>query len=195
MDAHVGYAKHDPAGRNGENSGNGSRSKTVFTGVGPVKFDVPGDRDGSFEPEIVRKCQRRLDGVDEVVLSLSARGLTHREIVAHLDEVYGAKVSKDTITAITDKIIGELAEWQSRRLDRVYPVVLVDAIHVKIRDGQVANRLIYTAVGVSVVQVLTEIAVVAVSTCWSWCVTASRASPTPSVRCGLRRSCRPVCCS
>ena len=104
----------------------------------------------SFEPEIVKKRQRRLVGVDEMVLSLSAKGLTHGEIVAHLDEVYGAKVSKDVITTITDKIVGELAEWQSRPLDRVYPVIFIDAIHVKIRDGQVANRPIYTAVAVTV---------------------------------------------
>lgn len=129
MDAHLGYAKHDPEGRNGANSRNGTRSKTVITEVGPVEVAVPRDRDGTFEPQIVRKRQRRLDGIDEMVLSLSTKGLTHGEIVAHLDEVYGAEVSKDTITAITaitaitDRILGELADWQSRPLNRVYPVV------------------------------------------------------------------------
>lgn len=150
MEAHLGYPKHDPTGRDGGNSRNGTRPKTVLTDVGPVEIDVPRDRDGTFEPTVVRKRQRRLDGVDELVLSLSAKGLTHGEIVAHLDEVYGAKVSKDTITTITDRILGELTDWQSRPLDRVYPVVFIDAIHVKIRDGQVANRPIYTAVAVTV---------------------------------------------
>jgi putative transposase len=97
MDAHLGYGKHDPAGRDGGNSRNGKRSKTLLTEVGPVQLYVPRDREGSFTPQIVRKRQRRLDGVDGIVLSLSAKGLTTGEISAHLQEVYGASVSKDTI--------------------------------------------------------------------------------------------------
>jgi putative transposase len=150
LDAHLGYGKHDPAGRTGGNSRNGRRSKTVVTEVGPVEVDVPRDRDGSFEPVIVRKRQRRLDGVDGIVLSLSAKGLTTGEISAHLAEVYGASVSKDTISAITDRVLDAMAEWQSRPLDPVYPVVFVDAIRVKIRDGNVVNRPIYLAMGVTV---------------------------------------------
>jgi putative transposase len=111
MDAHLGYGKHDPAGRNGGNSRNGRRPKTVVTEVGPVEVEVPRDRDGSFEPRIVRKRQRRLDGVDGIVLSLSAKGLTTGEISAHLAEVYGASVSKDTISAITDRVVDGMAEW------------------------------------------------------------------------------------
>jgi putative transposase len=111
---------------------------------------VPRDVAGTFEPQIVKKRQRRLTGVDEMVLSLSAKGLTHGEISAHLAEVYGADVSKQTITTITDKVMEGMAEWQSRPLDRVYPVVFVDAINVKIRDGQVANRPIYIAMAVTV---------------------------------------------
>src|SRR4030095_1215222 len=149
LDAHLGYAKHDPAGRTGGNSRNGRRSKTVVTEVGPVEIDVPRDRDGSFEPVIVRKRQRRLDGVDGIVLSLSAKGLTTGEISAHLAEVYGASVSKDTISAITDRVLDAMAEWQSRPLDPVYPVIFVDAIRVKIRDGNVVNRPIYLAMGVT----------------------------------------------
>jgi hypothetical protein len=102
MSEHVGYDKHDPAGRNGQNSRNGTRSKTVLTEVGPVEIEVPRDRDGSFEPVIVRKRQRRLDGIDQIVLSLTARGLTTGEVAAHFAEVYGAKVSKDTISRITE---------------------------------------------------------------------------------------------
>ena len=92
------------------------------------------------EQKIVRKRQRRLDGIDEIVLSLTARGLTTGEVAAHFDDVYGASVSKDTISKITDKVIEEMTGWQNRPLDRVYPVVFIDAIHVKVRDGQVANR-------------------------------------------------------
>jgi transposase-like protein len=146
---HLGYDKHDPAGKDGGNSRNGTRSKTVLTDIGPVEIDVPRDREGSFEPAIVKKRQRRLTGVDEMVLSLSAKGLTHGEICAHLAEVYGADVSKTTISTITDKVMDGMAEWQNRPLDRVYPVVFVDAINVKIRDGQVANRPIYVALAVT----------------------------------------------
>jgi transposase-like protein len=150
MDAHLGYAKHDPAGDNTGNSRNGRRAKTVITEVGPVDVVVPRDRDASFEPQLVRKRQRRLSGVDEMVLSLSAKGLTHGEISAHLAEVYGANVSKTTITAITDRVMEGMAEWQNRPLDVVYPVIFIDAVNVKIRDGHVANRPIYVALAVTV---------------------------------------------
>jgi len=147
---HIGYGKHDPAGKDSANSRNGRRSKTVTTDIGAVEIDVPRDRDGSFDPQIVRKRQRRLTGVDEMVLSLSAKGLTHGEISAHLAEVYGANVSKQTISTITGKVIDGMTEWQNRPLDAVYPVIFLDAIQVKIRDGQVANRPIYVALAVTV---------------------------------------------
>lgn len=150
MDAHLGYSKHAVEGRNRGNSRNGSRSKTVLTNIGPIDIEVPRDRDGTFEPVTVRKRQRRLDNVDEMVISLSAKGLTTGEISAHLAEVYDASVSKETISKITDKVLDEMASWQVRPLDRVYPVVFIDAIHIKVRDGQVANRAFYTAVGVTV---------------------------------------------
>src|SRR3954454_23067025 len=147
---HLGYDKHDPAGKDGGNSRNGARAKTVLTDVGPVEITVPRDRDGSFEPQIVKKRQRRLSGVEDMVLSLSAKGLTTGEISAHLAEVYGADVSRQTISTITDKVTEGMAEWQNRPLDRVYPVVFLDAINVKIRDGKVANRPIYVALAVTV---------------------------------------------
>lgn len=150
LDEHLGYPKHSVEGNNSGNSRNGARSKTVLTDVGPVEIEVPRDREGSFDPKIVKKRQRRLAGVDEMVISLAAKGLTTGEISAHLADVYGAEVSKDTIARITDAVIEELAAWQSRPLDSVYPVVFIDAIHVKIRDGKVANRPIYTVVGVTV---------------------------------------------
>ena len=149
MDDHLGYPKHDSAGRDGGNSRNGTRTKTVLTDIGQVEIEVPRDRDGSFEPQLVRKRQRRLSGVDDLVISLSAKGLTHGEICAHLAEVYGAQVSKQTITTITDRVVEGISEWQNRPLDPVYPVIFIDAINVKIRDGNVANRPIYVALAVT----------------------------------------------
>lgn len=150
MTEHLGYEAYDPSGHHSGNSRNGLRTKTVITDVGPIQIDVPRDRAGTFTPVIVAKRQRRLGGVDQMVLSLSAKGLTHGEISAHLDEIYGTKVSKETITRITDSVIETMVEWQNRPLERVYPVVFIDAINVKIREGQVANRPIYVAVGVNV---------------------------------------------
>jgi putative transposase len=145
MDEHLGYGKHDPAGRDGGNSRNGKRSKTLLTEVGPVPIEVPRDRDASFTPAIVGKRQRRLGGVDDLVISLTAKGLTTGEVAAHLAEVYGAEVSKDHISTITERVMDSLAEWQSRPLDAIYPVIFIDCIHVKIRDGQVVNRPVYVA--------------------------------------------------
>jgi transposase-like protein len=147
---HLGYDKHERGASQTGNSRNGTRAKTVITDVGPVEITVPRDRDGSFEPKIVAKRQRRLSGVDEMVISLAAKGLTTGEISAHLAEVYGAEVSKQTISTITDKVLEGMAEWQNRPLDPIYPVVFIDAIHVKLRDGQVANRPIYVAMAVTV---------------------------------------------
>lgn len=147
---HLGYEKHDAAGRGSGNSRNGTRSKTVLTEIGPVEIEVPRDVDSSFDPQIVKKRQRRLTGIDEIVLSLTAKGLTTGEISAHFQDIYGASVSKDTISRITDKVVGEMTEWQNRPLDRVYPVIFIDAVHVKVRDGQVTNRPMYVAIGVTV---------------------------------------------
>jgi transposase-like protein len=150
MTEHVGYEPYDPAGHHSGNSRNGTRAKTVLTEIGPIEIEVPRDRAGTFDPVIVAKRQRRLGGVDAMVLSLSAKGLTHGEISAHLEEIYGAKVSKETVTRITDRVIDTMGDWQNRPLDRVYPVLFIDCINVKIREGQVANRPIYVAVGVTV---------------------------------------------
>jgi putative transposase len=147
---HLGHDKHERSGNETGNTRNGSRPKTVLTDIGPVAISVPRDRDGSFEPKIVRKRQRRLSGVDEMVISLAAKGLTTGEISAHLAEVYGAEVSKQTISTITDKVLEGMSEWQNRPLDPVYPVIFIDAIHVKLRDGQVANRPVYVALAVTV---------------------------------------------
>ena len=152
MSEHVGYDKHAVEGRNGGNSRNGTRAKTVLTdNAGPVQVEVPRDRDGSFEPVIVRKRQRRLTDVDAIVLSLYARGLTTGEISAHFAEIYGASVSKDTVSRITERVIEDMQAWSARPLQRVYAAIFIDAIShsaVKVRDGQVGNHPFYVAIGV-----------------------------------------------
>ena len=149
MSEHLGYDRHDPAGHGSGNSRNGTRSKTVLTdNVGPVTIEVPRDRDSSFDPVIVKKRQRRLGGVDTIVLSLVAKGLTTGEVSAHFEEIYGASLSKDTISRITDRVLTEMTEWMARPLENVYAAVFIDAIYVKVRDGQVANRPFYAAIGV-----------------------------------------------
>jgi transposase-like protein len=150
MVEHLGYEKHDPDGRGSGNSRNGTRAKTVLTEIGPVEIEVPRDTESTFEPQIVKKRQRRLTGVDEIVLSLTARGLTTGEIAAHFQEVYGARISKDTVSRITEKVTGEMTEWLSRPLEKVYPVIFIDAMVVKVRDGQVMNKPVYVVIGVTV---------------------------------------------
>jgi len=150
MTEHLGYEKHDPVGAGTGNIRNGSRGKTVLSEAsGPVEIEVPRDRAGTFEPQIVKKRQRRLEGVDEIVLSLYAKGLTTGEISAHFAEIYGASISKETISRITDRVLEEMSDWAGRPLDEIYAAVFIDAIVVKVRDGQVANRPIYAAIGVS----------------------------------------------
>src|SRR5919107_211424 len=149
---HLGHDKNRAeSGRESANVRNGIRSKTVVSdAAGEVRIDVPRDREGTFEPHIVKKRQRRLSGVDEVVLSLYSKGLTTGDISAHFAEIYGASISKETVSRITDKVVAEITEWSSRPLDSVYVAVFIDAIVVKVRDGQVANRPIYAAIGVTV---------------------------------------------
>jgi putative transposase len=151
MTEHVGYEPHDRAGHHSGNSRNGTRTKTVVTDIGPVDVDVPRDRNGTFEPKIVRKRQRRLTGVDDLVVSLVAKGLTTGEVQAHLGEVYGAEVSRDTISRITDRVLETMADWQHRPLDRVYPVMFIDAIvrheapHVRGEVGDLPRRVVAAA--------------------------------------------------
>ncbi len=119
MEEHLGYEKHAVDGRDGGNSRNGTRSKTVITEIGPVEIDTPRDRDATFEPKTVRKRQRRLHGVDSMVISLTAKGLTTGEVQAHLVETYGTDVSRETISKITDRVLGDMNDWLVRPLDRV----------------------------------------------------------------------------
>ncbi len=145
---HLGYDRYETAGRGTGNSRNGSSSKTVRTEIGEVSVQVPRDRAGTFEPRIVPKHQRRLEGFDANVLSLYAKGMTTGDIANHLAEVYGDDISRDLVSTVTDRIVEEMAEWQSRPLASVYPVILIDAIVLKIRSGTVGNRPVYVALGI-----------------------------------------------
>jgi len=148
MTSHLGYEKHDPSGRGSGNSRNGTAAKTVLTEAGSVDLAVPRDRAGTFGPRVVRKGQTRLEGFNDRIIALYARGMTTRDIRAHLREMYDVDVSADLISRVTDGVLEELQEWQSRPLDQVYPVVFIDALMVKIRDGVVANRPVYLAIGI-----------------------------------------------
>ena len=143
---HLGYEKGDPTGRRSGNSRNGHSAKTVLTVDGELDLSVPRDRAGTFEPRLVPKGERRLDGFDAKIISLYARGLTVREIQGHLQEFYGVEVSPDLISRVTDAVLEEVRDWQSRPLDPVYPVVFFDALRIKIRDeGLVKNKAVYVA--------------------------------------------------
>ena len=146
---HLGYEKGDPGGRGSPNSRNGSTPKTLGTEVGDVAFETPRDRAGTFEPRLVPKGTRRLDGLDSMIISLYAGGMTVRDIQAHLERTVGTQLSAETISNITDAVLDEVKAWQSRPLDPVWPVVFLDALVVKVRDGgHVVNRAAHIAVGV-----------------------------------------------
>ncbi len=147
---HLGYERNDPAGLGTGNSRNGTNKKTLLTGNGKLPITVPRDRAGTFEPQLVRKHQRRLEGFDDKVISLYARGMTVREIQGHLQELYGVEVSPDLISRATEAVVEEVKAWQSRPLDPIWPIVYLDALVVKVRDhGVVANRAVYLALGVN----------------------------------------------
>lgn len=145
---HLGHERHERSG--GGNVRNGSSQKTVRTDVGDVRITVPRDRAGTFTPAVVPKHSRRLAGFDDAVLSLYAKGMTTGDIANHLADIYGTHVSRDLVSRVTDAVLEQMTEWQNRPLDPVYPVLLIDAIVLKIRDGQVANRPVYVAMGITV---------------------------------------------
>ena len=150
MTAHLGYDKHAVEGRNGSNSRNGRGRKRLKSGTADLEIEVPRDREGSFEPQLVRKRQRRLPGFDDKVIALYARGMTTREIQGHLKELYGAEVSPALISAVTDSVMEDVRAWQSRPLERFYPIVYLDAIHLKIReDRHVQTRAVYVALALN----------------------------------------------
>lgn len=151
MTAHLGYEKHATEGRNRKNSRNGKTSKRVKADSSEIELEVPRDREGSFEPQLVRKRQRRLPGFDEKVIALYARGMTTREIQGHLKELYKVPVSPSLISAVTDSVIEDVQAWQSRPLERFYPIVYLDAIHLKMRqDRHVQTRAVYVALAINV---------------------------------------------
>jgi putative transposase len=150
LDTHLGYAKHDPVGRRSGNSRNGKSSKQVRTKSGELDITTPRDRNSSFEPQLIKKGERRFDGFDDKIVSLYARGLPVREIQQHLEDIYGVEVSPTLISNVTAAVWEDVVAWQSRPLDQVYPIVYFDAIMVKIREeGHVRNRAIYLALGIN----------------------------------------------
>lgn len=151
MTEHIGYEKHDAAGHNSGNSRNGKSAKTIKGTFGELALETPRDRNGSFEPQIIEKHQRRFTGFDKNILSLYSRGLSTREIQQHLEEIYGVEVTAGLISSVTDEVIDEVKTWQNRQLDAVYPIMYLDAIQFKVRDnGHVRNKAIYLAIGVTI---------------------------------------------
>jgi len=146
---HVGYEKHDVSGHNSGNSRNGKSAKTLKGTFGTMPIEVPRDRNGSFEPQIIEKHQTRFTGFDDNIISLYARGLSTREIQQHLEEIYQVEVSPALISSVTDEVIEEVKAWQNRPLEEVYPILYLDALQFKVRDGaHVRNKAIYVAIGV-----------------------------------------------
>src|SRR4051794_12067508 len=149
MTEHLGYEKHDPKGRGTPNSRNGTSPKTLKTELGEVDIEVPRDREGSFEPQLVKKRQGRFTGFDNKILGMYARGMTVRDMQGHLEEVYGVEVSPDLISKVTSAVVEDVTAWQNRPLDAVYPLVYLDALVVKVRDqGVVRNKAVYIALAV-----------------------------------------------
>jgi putative transposase len=147
---HLGYEKHDPAGYNSGNSRNGTSNKTVKGDFGELPISVPRDRAGTFEPQILPKHQTRFTGFDDKIISMYARGMTTREIEAHLKEIYGVEVSAGLISQVTEEVSNEVRSWQNRALESVYGIVYLDALYVRMRhEGRVENRAVYVAMGVN----------------------------------------------
>jgi len=147
---HVGYAPHQEPPGGAENTRNGTSPKTLICEHGTVGIDAPRDRDGSFEPKIVKKRQRRFQGFDDKILALYSRGLSTRDIEAHLQEIYGVKVGRDLISRVTDGMIDDARAWAKRPLEDIYPIVFLDCMVLKIRDGgRVQRRALYLALGVT----------------------------------------------
>src|SRR5690606_6830927 len=148
LTGHLGYEKGDPAGRGSPNSRNGSTPKTISTEVGDVDLATPRDRAGTFEPRLVPKGARRVGGLDEMIISLYAGGMTVRDIQAHLARTIGTELSHETISKVTDAVLEEVKAWQTRPLEELYPIIYLDALAVKVRDGhQVRNKAAHIAVG------------------------------------------------
>ena len=150
MEQHLGYAKHAPEGRNSGNSRNGKSSKKLRSVHGEIELDIPRDRNGSFEPKLIKKGEKQLNGFDDRIISLYARGMTTRDIQAHFEESYGVEVSPTFISQVTNEVLDEVKQWQQRPLDALYPVVYLDCLVVRSRDsGAVQNKSVYLALGIN----------------------------------------------
>ena len=150
MTAHLGYDKHDPAGKKSGNSRNGKSKKTIKGEFGNMEIAVPRDRNSTFEPVIIPKGETRFTGFDDKIISMYARGMTTRDIQAHLQEMYGVEVSPTLVSQVTDAITEEITLWQNRPLEEVYPIMYLDAVRVKVRhNGSVINKAVYLAIGVT----------------------------------------------
>lgn len=149
MSNHLGHDKNQPVVNTSGNTRNGKSKKTLKGEFGELPIDIPRDRHGSFEPQLIPKHQTRWTGFDDKILSLYARGMTVREIQAHLEEMYGTEVSPTLISSVTDAVNDEVKAWQARPLDPIYPIVYLDCIHVKVREGAVRVKAVYLAIGVA----------------------------------------------
>ena len=149
LESDLGYAKNDSKNKATDNSRNGTSSKTLRSDLGEIEIDVPRDRDGEFEPKIVPKHQRDIKGLDSQIISMYGKGMSTRDIAKHIESLYGAEISADTISRITDKILPEIKEWQNRPLKPLYALMFFDAIHYPVRtEGMVCQRAVYIAIGV-----------------------------------------------
>ena len=149
MADHLGHGKNEPVDNSAGNTRNGKSKKTLKGEFGELPIEIPRDRHGTFEPQLIPKHQTRWTGFDDKILSLYARGMTVREIQSHLEEMYGTEVSPTLISSVTDAVIDEVKAWQSRPLDALYPIVYLDCIHVKVRDGSVRVKAVYLAIGIN----------------------------------------------
>lgn len=150
MEEHLGYEKHSAQGNNSGNSRNGKTKKTVQSSYGAIELEVPRDREGEFEPKLIKKRQRQISSFDEKIISMYAKGMTTRDIQGHIKELYGADISPTTISGITDKVVEVAEEWRARPLSRIYPIVFFDAIHYKVREGNKVNvKAAYTCLGIN----------------------------------------------
>jgi len=151
MSEHLGYYKHSVAENNTGNSRNGYSSKTLKTTMGEAEIKIPRDRNGDFEPQIIKKYEKNASEIEQQIIAMYAKGMSTRDIEAHMRDIYGIEISADLVSKITDKVMPTLTEWQARPLDRVYPIVFLDAIHFKVRkDNRIVNKAAYSVLGINV---------------------------------------------
>jgi len=151
MEEHLGYSKHSSDGRNSGNSRNGKSTKKVQSSHGSLELDIPRDRNSQFQPKLIKKRQKNISSFDDKIISMYARGMSTRDIQDHIHEIYGAEISSTSVSHITEKVLEVAKEWQSRPLEKLYPIVYFDAIHYKVRqDGKVVNKAAYTCLGIDV---------------------------------------------